>query len=161
MRKSAKRGEPQIFPLCVTLWMFSRSHVHGMMLCLSRPPKARSKQNTALGLDVRAWGPFFFGGCRNLAAQNRCPHSILPLSGRASPFLEQKHGTNVKEAATTAALTAGLTPDDRCPRKRHVWGTRQRRWFLTWPAPLLCLTQPFCARGHIAKNRNAVRWACV
>jgi hypothetical protein len=78
--------------------------------------------------------------------------------GRASPFLEQKRGTNVKEAATTAAFTAGSTPDDRCPRKRHVWGTRQRRWFLTWPAPLLCLTQPFCARGHIAKNRNAVRW---
>jgi hypothetical protein len=166
MRKSAKPGEPQIFPLCVTLWarqvlMFSRSHVHGMMLCLSRPPKARSKQNTALGLDVRASGPFFFGGCRNLAVQKPLPTQHSSIVGPGVPFLEQKRGTNVKEAATTAAFTAGSTPNDRCPRKRHVWGTRQRRWFLTWPAPLLCLTRLFCARGHIAKNRNAVRLLCV
>ena len=29
-------------------------------------------------------------------------------------------------------------PNDCCPRKRHVWGTRQSRWF-RGPAALLCV----------------------
>jgi hypothetical protein len=130
---------------------FSRSHVHGMM-SPSRPPKAQA--NRTRHLAPRASGPFFFGGCRNLAVQKPLPTQHSSTVGPGVPFLEQKRGTNVKEAATTAAFTAGSTPNDRCPRKRHVWGTRQRRWFLTWPAPLLCLTRLFlCSRSHREKSK--------
>src|SRR5215813_5501704 len=41
----------------------------------------------------------------------------------------------------------------------HCLGTRQRRWCR--PAPLLCETQPFCARGHIAQKRSEIKCACV
>jgi hypothetical protein len=34
-------------------------------------------------------------------------------------------------------FTASSMPNDCCPRKRHVWGTRQSRWF-RGPAALLC-----------------------
>ena len=40
-------------------------------------------------------------------------------------------------------------PDDCCPRKRHVWGTRQSRWLLTWPAALLSLD---CPTSHKTDN---------
>jgi hypothetical protein len=83
--------------------------------------------------------------------------------GRTGPspfFLSGRVGTKVKNAHHQY-FTAGSTPNDCCPRKRHVWGTRQSRWFLTWPAALLSLKQHFCAGQHIANYRNAVRCQCV
>jgi hypothetical protein len=53
-----------------------------------------------------------------------------PLSGRYSsvvglgvpPFSERKLGTKVNPHH----FTAGSTPSDCCPRKRHVWGTKAK-----------------------------------
>jgi hypothetical protein len=160
IRRSAKRGEPQIFPLYVTLWA---SGADVLAVSCAWDDVAFPSRKGAKQIEHGTWprcesiGAFLFRWMPKFSRTKAVAHAaFFHCRAGASPFLEQKRGTNVKEAAITAAFTASSTPNDRCPRKRHVWGTRQRRWFLTWPAPLLCLTRLFCARGHIAKNRNAV-----
>ena|ERR1700720_3158224 len=75
------------------------------------------------------------------------------LSDWPSPFfLSGRVGTKVKNAHHQY-FTPVRQPNDCCPRKRHVWGTRQSRWFLTWPAALLCVNSAFlCSRSHRAKS---------
>jgi hypothetical protein len=75
------------------------------------------------------------------------------LSDWPSPFfLSGRAGTKVKNAHHQY-FTPVRQPNDCCPRKRHVWGTRQSRWFLTWPAALLCVNSAFlCSRSHRAKS---------
>ena len=51
-------------------------------------------------------------------------------------FLSGRVGTKVKNAHHQY-FTPVRQPNDCCPRKRHVWGTRQSRWF-RGPAALLC-----------------------
>jgi hypothetical protein len=48
-------------------------------------------------------------------------------------------GTNGENHRVT--FTAGSTPNDCCPRKRHLWGTRQSRW-LPKGRRLCCLSVP-------------------
>jgi hypothetical protein len=54
----------------------------------------------------------------------------LSRSDWASPFLRNGSvGTEGEVAAHQhLSFTAGSTPNDCRPRKRHVWGTRQSRW---------------------------------
>jgi hypothetical protein len=75
------------------------------------------------------------------------------LSDWPSPFfLSGRVGTKVKNAHHQY-FTPVRQPNDCCPRKRHVWGTRQSRWFLTWSAALLCVNSAFlCSRSHRAKS---------
>jgi hypothetical protein len=113
--------------------------------CLRRPRPPRHRQKTKarhLGLDTLegVLGPSFFhkGAIRGTRPQkNHFAGAILPWSDWASPFfLSGRVGTKVKNAHHEY-FTPVRQPNDCCPRKRHVWGTRQSRWF-RGPAALLC-----------------------
>ena len=116
--------------------------------CLRRPrPSAASAENKSappwprhIGRGVGAF--LFPQGKARYAERGRKKSlfagAILPWSDRASPFfLSGRVGTKVKNAYHQY-FTAVRRPNDCCPRKRHVWGTRQSRWF-RGPAALLCV----------------------
>jgi hypothetical protein len=144
MLKSAKRGEPQIFLLCVTLWASAGSVVSARAFAVPVPHGIGRKQKRATLASAHwkgCWGlPF---STRESAIRGTRPQknhfagAILPWSDRASPFfLSGRVGTKVKNAHHEY-FTPVRQPNDCCPRKRHVWGTRQSRWF-RGPAALLC-----------------------
>ena len=148
MRKSAKRGEPQIFLLCVTLWASAGGVVSARAFALAFavpvPNGIGRKQKRAALASTHwkgCWGlPF---STRESAIRGTRPQknhfagAILPWSDWASPFfLSGRVGTKVKNAHHEY-FTPVRQPNDCCPRKRHVWGTRQSRWF-RGPAALLC-----------------------
>jgi len=57
-------------------------------------------------------------------------------------------------------FTASSIPNDCCPRKRHVWGTRQSRWF-RGPAALLCELSFLCSRSDRAKSIRDQMRVCL
>src|SRR5215469_13600064 len=63
--------------------------------------------------------------------------------------------------ASPAASPSVRQPNDCCPRKRHVWGTRQSRWLRTAGGFAVSELQPFCAGYHFVEHRFAVRCVCV
>jgi hypothetical protein len=142
MRKSAIRGEPQIFLLCVTLWASAGSVVSARAFAVPVPHGIGRKGATLASAHWKGcWGlPF---STRESAIRGTRPQknhfagAILPWSDWASPFfLSGRVGTKVKNAHHEY-FTPVRQPNDCCPRKRHVWGTRQSRWF-RGPAALLC-----------------------
>jgi hypothetical protein len=143
MRKSAKRGEPQIFLLCVTLWASAGSVVSARAFAVPSPAaSAENKSAPPWPRHIgRGVGAFLFHkgkrDTRNEAAKKPFRGRYSSLVGPAVPlFLSGRVGTKVKNAHHQY-FTPVRQPNDCCPRKRHVWGTRQSRWF-RGPAALLC-----------------------
>jgi hypothetical protein len=143
MRKSAKRGEPQIFLLCVTLWASAGGvvSVRAFDVLVPKGVDRKQKRATLASTHWRCWGlPFFHSESAIRGTRPQKKHfagAILPWSDWASPFfLSGRVGTKVKNAHHEY-FTPIRQPNDCCPRKRHVWGTRQSRWF-RGPAALLC-----------------------
>jgi len=137
MRKSAKRGEPQIFLLCVTLWAWAGGVVSARAVAVPVPRGIGRKQKRAtLALThwKGCWGlPFSTTKARYAVEAAKKPSHVhnFGLSDRPSP--NGRLGTRWR----LEHFTASSMPNDCCPRIRHVWGTRQSRWF-RGPAALLC-----------------------
>src|ERR1700751_6343724 len=106
MRKSAKRGEPQIFLLCVTLWASAGGVARARAFAVPVPQRHRQKTKARhLGLDTLegVLGPSFFHrgkrDTRNEAAKKAFSRALFFLgrTGRP-PFLERKGGDEGEEA---------------------------------------------------------------
>ena len=70
--------------------------------------------------------------------KSRYADANLVWSGSASPSRKEEWGRKVK---SPHCFTASPTPNDCCPRKRHVWGTGQSRWHPK-SRRLCCLSVP-------------------
>jgi len=113
----------------------------GQRTCRRRPRPQRHRQKTKarhLGLDTLegVLGPSFFhseSAIRGTRSQkSRHTAANFGLSDWPSP--ERKTGGRGEDLSPSPSVRQ---PNDCCPRKRHVWGTRQSRWF-RGPAALLC-----------------------
>ena len=118
----------------------------------SSPSPAQSQKTKAghLGLDTMEGVlglpfPQRKRDTRNEAAKSR--HTFITLACRLA-VLRTEHLRRSEDLSPSLTVRQ---PSDCCPRKRHVWGTRQSRWF-SWAGGFAVLTQPFRARGHIAQK---------
>src|SRR5262249_25849168 len=118
--------------------------------CCVRPPNGQLVGKLGLDIHSRRGLSFCFVLIESAAWKpQKTRRATDNFSCRAGiPFREEVFGDKGEEQHRLHCLF----DTQRRPRKRHVWGTRQRRWCR--PAPLLCETQPFCARGHIAQKRS-------
>jgi len=146
MRKGAKRREPQIFLLCVTL-SASAGVVSPQRVHHPRPRARKQKRATLASTRWKGCWAFLFHSesARNEAAKSR--HTFITLACRLA-VLRTEHRRRSEDLSPSLTVRQ---PSDCCPRKRHVWGTRQSRWF-SWAGGFAVLTQPFRARGHIAQK---------
>ena len=99
--------------------------------------------------DGRGVGAFLFhseSAIRETRPQ-KTRHTFITLACRLA-VLRTEHLRRSEDLSPSLTVRQ---PSDCCPRKRHVWGTRQSRWF-SWAGGFAVLTQPFCARGHIAQK---------
>jgi hypothetical protein len=140
MRKSAKRGQPQIFLLCVTFSASSGGVLSARAFAVPSPNGIGRKEkrailaSTHIGRGVEAFlFPQRKRDTRNEAAKKPSHVHNFGLSDGRPPSWNARVGTRWR----LEHFTAGSMPNDRCPRIRHVWGTRQSRWF-RGPAALLC-----------------------
>ena len=109
MRKSAKRGEPQIFLLCVTLWASAGGVVSARAFAVPVPQRHRQKTKARhLGLDTLegVLGPSFFHrgkrDTRNEAAKKPFRGRYSSLVGLGVPlFLERKGGDEGEERVSS------------------------------------------------------------
>jgi hypothetical protein len=140
MRKSAKRGEPQIFLLCVTLWASAGGVVSARAFAVPVPNGIGRKQKRATLASTHwkgCWGLPFSAAKARYAERRRKKAVTRPLvlaCGLAVPL----HGT--EEWGRGEDLTTSRPV--RCPtiavqENGTYWGTRQSRWF-RGPAALLC-----------------------
>jgi hypothetical protein len=155
---------PSIFVLCVTVrgigsW-WSQCASDTAAVC---PPYGygRLGRNSELGPDTFRRGLFSLEksqGRKKAARESLC----LPRSDWNCPlFLNGRADKGVPAALHPPVRQ----PDDCRPRTRHVWGTRQSRRFLTWPAALLCLScftaRPLLKRLHrVCANKPRTRQLC-
>jgi hypothetical protein len=94
MRKSAKRGEPQIFLLCVTVWAWAGDVVSARAFALPVPRRHRQKIKARhLGLDTLegVLGPSSF-------------HSESAIRGRAAKKPSHVHNVGVSNDNPTIAV---------------------------------------------------------
>jgi hypothetical protein len=137
MRKSAKRGEPQIFLLCVTLWAWAGGVVSPPAFAVPSPTASAANKSAPpwprhIGRGVGAFlSPQPKRDTRPRPQKSR--HTSITLACRTGRPPNGRLGTRWR----LEPFTASSMPNDCCPRKRHVWGTRQSRWF-RGPAALLC-----------------------
>jgi len=107
-----------------------------------RPQRHGRKQKRATLASTHwkgCWGlSFSTAKARRGRRPQKSRYTSITLACRTGrpPSRNGRVGTKVKEPHHHH-FTAGLTPNDCRPRKRHVWGTRQSRWF-RGPAALLC-----------------------
>jgi hypothetical protein len=96
MRKSAKRGQPQIFLLCVTLWASAGGVVSSRALAVPNGIGGKQKRAALEGV----LGPSFFHSESAIAERGRKKSRHTPasfgLSDWPSPFAERKSGDEVK-----------------------------------------------------------------
>src|SRR6516164_2366166 len=148
MRKSAKRGEPQIFLLCVMLWASASGVVSPRRLHHPRPRARKQKRATLASTQWKGcWGLPFPQRKRDTRNEAASRHAFITLACRLA-VLRTEHRRRGEDLSPSLSVRQ---PNDCCPRKRHVWGTRQSRWF-SWTGGFAVLTRPFCARGHIAQK---------
>jgi hypothetical protein len=107
MRKSAKRGEPQIFLLCVTLWASAGGVVSARAFASPSPRHRQKTKARHLGLDTleEVLGPSFLHkgkrDTRNEAAKKPFRGRYSSLVGPGVPlFLERKGGDEGEERAS-------------------------------------------------------------
>ena len=138
MRKSAKRGEPQIYPVCVTLWASAGGVVGSRAFAVPRPRGTDRKQKRATWASTHwkgCWG-HLFSTAKARFAQTRSQksrHTAANFGWSNCPSPEPNTGGRGEDLSPSPSVRQ---PNDCCPRKRHVWGTRQSRWF-RGPAALL------------------------
>jgi hypothetical protein len=165
MRKSAKRGEPQIFLLCVTLWasaggvVSARAFAFAFAVPVSNGIGRKQKRATLASTHWKGcWGlPFSTAKARYPEpGRKKAVTRPLTLACRTSrpPSRNEEWGRGEDLSPSLSVRQ----PNDRCPRERHVWGTRQSRWF-RGPAALLSelpsrIKSNFCAVHHCSQHRS-------
>jgi hypothetical protein len=99
MRKSAKRGEPQIYLLCVTLWAWAGGVVSARAFASPSPAENKSAPPWPDTLEG-VLGPSLFPqrkrDMRNEAAKKPSHVHNFGLSDWPSPFAERKSGDEVE-----------------------------------------------------------------
>ena len=143
MRKSAKRGEPQIFLLCVTLWASAGGVVSPRRVHHPRPRARKQKSAPPWPRhNGRGVGAFLFHSDSPIreTRPQKSRHTFITLACRLA-VLRTEHRRRGEDLSPSLTVRQ---PNDCCPRKRHVWGTRQSRWF-SLAGGFAVLTQPFCA----------------
>jgi hypothetical protein len=133
--KSAKRGEPHIYLLCVTLWASAGGVVNRRAFVVP-VPRGKKIKARHLGLDTLegVLGPSFFhseSAIRGTRPQ-KSRYTSITLACRIDRPPKEDRGRSEDLSPSPSVRQ----PNDCCPRKRHVWGTRQSRWF-RGPAALL------------------------
>jgi hypothetical protein len=140
MRKSAKRGEPQIFLLCVTLWASAGGVVSARAFAVPVPNGIGRKQKRATLASTHwrgCWGLPFSTAKTRYMERGRKKAVTRPLTLACRTGLPPSRNEELGRGEDLSPSLSVRQPNDCCPRKRHVWGTRQSRWF-RGPAALLC-----------------------
>jgi len=139
LRKGAKRGEPQIYLDCVTLWALAGGVV-GPRAFAVPVPEAPTENKSAppwprrIGRGVGAI--LFPQRKRGSRKRGRKKAVTRPLTLAVELTVPRTEDWGRGEDLSPSPSVR--QPSDCCPRKRHVWGTRQSRWF-RGPAALLCV----------------------
>jgi hypothetical protein len=134
MRKSAKRGEPQIFLLCVTLWASAGGVVSARAFAVP-VPNGMAENKSAPPLDTLegVLGPFFFhseSATRKEAAKKPLHVHNFGLSDWPSPFAERKGGD---EGEGTASLPLHRRFDaQRLPSKKAARMGDKAKPLVSW-----------------------------
>ena len=127
MRKSVKRGEPQIYPVCVTLWASAGGVVGSRAFAVPRPRGTDRKQKRATGPRRigRGVGTIFFQQRKRASRKRGRKKAVtrpLTLACRIVRPPEPNTGGRGEDLSPSPSVRQ---PNDCCPRKRHVWGTRR------------------------------------
>ena len=104
------------------------AHLH-LMRRPPRPPGVK-QADTALWPRCEGVGAFLFRWMPKFGRINAVARAAFS-TGRTGRLLRGREitiGTKVKDASPVTSPPV-RQPNDCCPRKRHVWGTRQSRWF--------------------------------